>query len=69
MAYRPFRPLSKALRAEPGQKSIRSAVSAYLAKLDQNSHEWDEWVDAYGEAGLLRIYGVKRGCILVFPTA
>lgn len=49
---------SKALRAYPQSKTVREAITRYLASLDPHSKEWELWLDAYTEGELIDKFNV-----------
>lgn len=38
--------------------TLRAAITAYLASLDPYSDEWSDWIEAYGESKLSRLFNV-----------
>jgi len=49
----------KAIEAYPESKTLREAITKYLAKLDPHSLEWDSWIEAYTEGKLANYFGVQ----------
>lgn len=39
--------------------TLRQAITAYLAELDERSDEWADWFDAYGESRVARLFRVE----------
>jgi hypothetical protein len=39
--------------------TLREAITLYLAELDEMSPEWADWIDAYGESKLARLFRVE----------